>query len=104
MALFKEELNTVKSQYRNQKKELIASQRLVLKYKDMVIAQENLITRTKLALKSGNIDSLYSTYKISIPIKCKVAMFLVHQFETLDFDFIEIVDREELLQDKLELL
>lgn len=31
-------------------------------------------------------------------------MFLVHQFETLDFNFVEIVDKEELLQEKYEKL
>lgn len=38
MAAFKDELNVVKTQFRQQKKELVSSQRLVVKYKDMVVA------------------------------------------------------------------
>ena len=51
--------------------------------------------RIKLALQIGDIQSLYEMLNLQIPVKCKVAMFLVHQFETLDFNFIEIVDKEE---------
>lgn len=46
---------------------------------------------SKVALKRGDIEGLYDAYRIEVPTKCKVAMFLVHQFETSDFDFIEIV-------------
>jgi len=40
--------------------------------------------------------------RVPMPTKCKVAMFLVSQFESSDFDFMEIVDREEQLQAQYE--
>ena len=59
--------------------------------------------RLIIALKTSNIESIYSTLKLKIPDKMKVAMFLVHQFEHDDFDFDSVVN-EEKLQEKYELM
>lgn len=80
----------------------MAVTRILNKQKDIIIDQEGVMMRTKLALQTGDIAGLYETYRVPIPTKCKVAMFLVHQFETSDFDFMEIVEKEQILQSRFE--
>lgn len=60
---------------------------LVSKMEKMLMAAEGQISRMKMALNLGDIEKLYDTMKVGIPKKIKMAMWLVMQFESSDFNF-----------------
>ena len=67
------------------------------------MSAEDQITRMKIALNLGDIEKLYETLKINIPRKIKMALWLVMQFESSDFNF-DIIYQEEKLQEHYEQL
>lgn len=77
--------------------------RLIDKMQKMVMSAEDQITRLKLALNLGDIEKLYDTLKINIPRKIKLALWLVMQFESSDFNF-DVIYQEERLQEHYEQL
>ena len=69
----------------------------------MVMSAEDQITRLKLALNLGDIEKMYDTLKINIPRKIKLALWLVMQFESSDFNF-DVIYQEDRLQEHYEQL
>lgn len=67
------------------------------------MSAEDQITRMKIALNLGDIEKLYETLKINIPRKIKMALWLVMQFESSDFNF-DVIYQEEKLQEHYEQL
>tara|TARA_B110000285_G_C15085220_1_gene595819 strand:+ start:1207 stop:1473 length:267 start_codon:yes stop_codon:yes gene_type:complete len=76
---------------------------LVFKMEKMVQSAENQISRMKMALTLGDIEKLYDTLKVGIPKKIKMAIWLVMQFESSDFNF-DVIYNEEKLQEHYEML
>ena len=60
---------------------------LVYKMESMVTASESQIARCKMALNLGDIEKMYHTLKVGVPKKIKMAIWLVMQFESSDFNF-----------------
>jgi len=54
------------------------------------------MAQTRLALSIGNISSLYDIFETAIPKKICVAMYLIKQFEAMEYDW-EVVKKEEEL-------
>ncbi len=79
------------------KQEQIAMTSLVFKMERMVMAAESQISRMKMALNLGDIEKLYQTLKVGVPKKIKMAIWLVMQFESSDFNF-DVIYQEEKLQ------
>ena len=77
--------------------------RLIDKMQKMVMSAEDQITRLKLALNLGDIEKMYDTLKINIPRKIKLALWLVMQFESSDFNF-DVIYQEDRLQEHYEQL
>jgi len=46
----------------------------------------------------GNVSSLYELFDLALPVKMKVAEYLLREFEKAKFDF-SVVDDEQELQD-----
>ena len=67
------------------------------------MSAEDQITRLKLALNLGDIEKMYDTLKINIPRKIKLALWLVMQFESSDFNF-DVIYQEDRLQEHYEQL
>jgi len=102
MDAFKEEYGNIAHAFRLQKNDVVAAWRAVTKLEKVCVASEIQLERARTALQVGDIASLYTSLRVLMPTKCKVAMFLVNQFESSNFDFIDIVDREEELQEYYE--
>lgn len=65
------------------------------------ISSDNQIQRLKISLKVCDIDLVYDSLKVEMPKKMKIAMFLIKEFDSVDFNF-QIADREEKLQAEYE--
>lgn len=61
------------------------------------MSAENMVSMVKVACQTTDIERMYECLDIPIPPKMRVAMYLVDQFETMDFNF-EVVYREDKLQ------
>jgi|APSaa5957512535_1039671.scaffolds.fasta_scaffold281091_2 hypothetical protein len=85
------------------KQEQVAMTSLVVKMERMVSAAEGQIARMKTALNLGDIEKLYWTMKVGVPKKIKMAVWLVMQFESSDFNF-DVIYQEEKLQEHYEKL
>ena len=101
--IFREEITGLKGQHKLMKQEQAAMTTLVFKMERMVSSAENQISRMKMALTLGDIEKLYDTLKVGIPKKIKMAMWLVMQFESSDFNF-DVIYNEEKLQEHYEML
>jgi hypothetical protein len=96
LGAFKEEINTIKGQFRALRKEQLVSHRVMNRLQKMVMSAENMVGRVRLACQAADIERIYEAMDVPIPNKIKVAMFLVFQFESMDFNF-EMVHREDSL-------
>jgi len=76
---------------------------VVLKMEKITMSAENVITRMKLALQMGDLEKMYEILKMKIPNKIKVALYMVYQFESSDFNF-DVVHEEDKLQEEYEQL
>lgn len=65
------------------------------------MSSEDQVQRLKISLKICDIERVYDCLKIDMPNKMKIAMFLIKEFDSLDFNFA-IADREDLLQAEYE--
>lgn len=63
---------------------------------------EEMIARVKIAARLGDIERIYQVFDMDVPPKLRVAMFFIHQFETSEFGFTDMVYKEEQLQLKYE--
>ena len=62
----------------------------------MTMSAENTISMVKVACQAGDIERIYEALDIDMQPKIRVALFLVFQFESLDFNF-SIIHKEAQL-------
>ena len=52
------------------------------------------MAQARIALEIGNISSLYDIFDVEVPKKICVAMYLIKQFEAMEYDW-DVVKKEE---------
>jgi hypothetical protein len=67
----------------------------------MTMSAENMITKVKIACQCADLDRLYEALDIPMQPKIRVALFLVFQFESMDFKF-DTIYKEDQLQEEYE--
>ena len=67
------------------------------------MSAENMISKVKIACQCADLDRIYEALDIPMQPKIRVALFLVFQFETMDFKF-DTIYKEDLLQEQYEMI
>jgi hypothetical protein len=62
----------------------------------MTMSAENMISMCKVACEAGDLDRIYDALDIQMQPKVRVALFLVFQFESMDFNFDQIYREDRL--------
>ena len=76
------------------RREHSAMESLVKKMEKMQSSFEREIGRVKISLKIGEVERLYEQLDVQMPRKIRVALFLIMQFESNEFNMDETVYKE----------
>ena len=77
------------------------TEKILTKFKKMMMSSENMIAKVKVACECGDIERIYQALDIPMQPKIIVALYLVFQFESMDFNF-DIIYKEDQLQAQYE--
>ena len=72
------------------------------KIRKMNLSYECQVKKAKICAKTCDIDNLYVNLETPMPKQMKIAMYLVHEFENDDFDFLRVLEKEDDLQREYE--
>lgn len=67
----------------------------------MMMSSENMVAKVKIACQCGDIERIYQALDIPMQPKIIAALYLVFQFESMDFNF-DIIYKEDQLQAQYE--
>ena len=72
------------------------------KVRKMNLSYECQLKKAKICAKLCDVDNLYVNLEVAMPKQMKIAMYLVHEFESDNFDFKNALMREDQLQAEYE--
>ena len=92
--MFSTETFALRKQFNEMRREHSAMESLVKKMEKMQSGFEREIGRVKISLKIGEVERLYEQLDVQMPRKIRVALFLIMQFESNEFNMDETVYKE----------